>query len=247
MTGVAYPGLADWHEWHEGYDDPGSEMAGRLRAVRAHVAAVVDEAPPGLVTVVSICGGEGREVIGALDGHPRRGDVRGRLVELDPNNAATARRWANVAGLAGLEVVHGDASKTDAYDGLAPADLVVISGLFGHLDDDDQQSTIEFLRQLCRPGGSVVWTLHREETRTSPQAAALLRRARVRGAELRHPPGRRPGAHRRARAATAGLAGSSPQGGRSSRSARPAPHGATPTVDETRHRPESQHRAALTA
>lgn len=155
---MAHADIADWHEWQKGYDDPGSELAGRLRAVRAHVAAVVDEAPPGLVTIVSICGGEGREVIGALEDHPRRGDVRGRLVELDPKNAAVAGRWAKDAGLAGLEIVNGDASRTDAYDDLPPADLVVISGLFGHLDDDDQKRTIEFLRRLCRPGGSLVWT-----------------------------------------------------------------------------------------
>ena len=106
-----------------------------------------------------------RAILGALTS-------RGRLVELDPSNAATARRRANVAGLTGFEVVHGDASQTDAYDGLAPADLVVISGLFGHLDDDDQQSTIEFLRQLCRPGGSVVWSF----TARRPERVPKLRR-----------------------------------------------------------------------
>ena len=169
---MAHADIADWHEWQKGYDDAGSELAGRLRAVRAHVAAVVDEAPPGPVTIVSICGGEGREVTGALEDHPRRGDVRGRLIELDANNAAVARRWASDAGLAGLEVVHGDASRTDAYDGLPPADLVVISGLFGHLDDDDQQRTIAFLRQLCRPGGSVVWSF----TARKPLRVPKLRR-----------------------------------------------------------------------
>jgi SAM-dependent methyltransferase len=169
---VTHAEVADWHEWQKGYDDAGAERAGRPRAVRALVAAVVDEAAAGLVTIVSICGGEGREVIGALEDHPRRGDVRGRLIELDANNAAVARRWANDAGLTGLEVVHGDASRADAYDGLPPADLVVISGLFGHLDDDDQQSTIEFLRQLCRPGGSVVWSF----TARKPLRVPKLRR-----------------------------------------------------------------------
>jgi hypothetical protein len=169
---MASADIADWHEWQKGYDDPGSELAGRLRAVRAHVASVVDGAPPGPVTIVSICGGEGREVIGALEDHPRRGDVRGRLVELDPKNAAVARRSAKEAGLAGLEVVCGDASMTNAYDGLLPADLVVISGLFGHIDDDDQQSTIEFLRQLCRQGGSVVWSF----TARRPPRVPKLRR-----------------------------------------------------------------------
>jgi hypothetical protein len=167
--------IADWHDWHERYDDPTSELAGRLRAVRTHVAAVVRDAPEGPVTVVSICGGEGRELIGALVGHPRRGDVHGRLIELDPRNAAVARRGAKEAGLDGLEVVTGNASDSDAYVGLPPADLVVISGLFGHLDDEDQISTIEHLRQLCRTGAGVVWTF----TGVVPDRVPNLRRAFV--------------------------------------------------------------------
>ena len=150
--------IDDWHEWHGEYDAPGSELAGRLEAVRAHVARVVADAPPGLVTVVSICGGEGRDVVGALDGHSRRDDVRGRLVELDPDNAAAARRSVAAIGLDHFEVVTGDASTSDAYAGLDPAELVIVSGLFGHIDDDDHDRLLAFLRQLCRPGASVVWT-----------------------------------------------------------------------------------------
>jgi hypothetical protein len=169
---AAATNISDWHDWHEQYDDTTSELAGRLHAVRAHVAAVVRDAPAGPVTVVSICGGEGRELLGALVDHPRRGDVGGRLIELDPRNADVARRGASEAGLDGLEVVTGNASISDAYAGLPPADLVVISGLFGHLDDDDQISTIEFLRQLCREGASVVWTF----TALVPSRVPNLRR-----------------------------------------------------------------------
>jgi hypothetical protein len=147
-----------WSEWHDEYDDPDSELALRMRTVRKHVAAVVAACPPGPVTVVSICAGQGREVIGALENHSRREDVRGRLVELDADNAAFAREWAGNAHLDALEVVNGDASVSDAYAGLARADLVVVSGLFGHLDDEDRVSTIAFLRQILRSGGHVVWT-----------------------------------------------------------------------------------------
>jgi hypothetical protein len=34
----------------------------------------------------------GRDVIGVLAGHPRRDDVRARLVELDERNVAVARQ-----------------------------------------------------------------------------------------------------------------------------------------------------------
>jgi hypothetical protein len=33
-----------------------------------------------------------------------------------------------------------------------------MSGLIGHLDDEDRVSTIVFLRQIMRSGGHVVWT-----------------------------------------------------------------------------------------
>jgi putative intracellular protease/amidase len=154
---------SNWSDWHDEYDDPESELAGRMRSVRDRVAEVVAASPPGPVTIVSMCGGQGRELIGALEGHPRRSDVRGRLIELDTDNAEVARRSARDAHLDDLEVVTGDASASDAYAGLARADLVVISGLFGHLDDADQVRTISFLRQICAEGAAVVWTSFRPD------------------------------------------------------------------------------------
>jgi SAM-dependent methyltransferase len=149
---------SDWSDWHEEYDDPDSELAGRARGVQRLVAGVLADCPPGPITVISVCGGQGRELIGALAEHPRRADVSGRLVELDPDNAAYARRSAAAAHVDGLEIVNGDASVASAYQGLAPADLVVASGIFGHVDDDDQQRMIRSFRSLLRPGGAVVWT-----------------------------------------------------------------------------------------
>jgi hypothetical protein len=158
MPGKREMDTSNWNTWHLEYDDPESELVGRLNAVQRHVSEVVEACPPGPVTVVSICGGQGREVIGALADHPRRPDVRGRLVELDPDNAASARQRAKDAGLDLFEVVTGDASVSASYEGLPPADLVVLSGVFGHLDDPDQVHTIEFLTQICKSGAAVVWT-----------------------------------------------------------------------------------------
>ncbi len=64
--------IADWNDWPRAYDDPSSELVGRMHAVPAQVATVVSECPPGPVTVVGVCGGQGREVIGALADHPSR-------------------------------------------------------------------------------------------------------------------------------------------------------------------------------
>jgi hypothetical protein len=150
--------IGNWSSWHDEYENPDSELNARKRAVQTHVVAVVEACAPGPVTVVSICGGQGREVIGALENHPRRGDVGGRIVELDEANSGFAREWARRAGLDKLEVVTGDASASDSYAGLPPVDLVVISGVFGHIDRADRQRLFDFLRQICREGASVVWT-----------------------------------------------------------------------------------------
>ena len=135
----------DWVEWHAGYDDPGSRLAHRLRIVQEQIRAGLDRLPPGPVTVVSLCAGQGRDVIEVLASRPRRADVRARLVELDPRNADAATAAARSAGLDGVEAVVGDAGLADAYAGLVPADLVVACGVFGNLTDAD------VLWRACQP------------------------------------------------------------------------------------------------
>lgn len=95
----------DWQRWHEPYEDPDSAMSAGLRAVQEQVAAALDRAAPGPVRLLSLCAGQGRDVLPVLADSPRGGDVTGRLVELDPGNAAAAR----AAAPAGVEVVQRDA------------------------------------------------------------------------------------------------------------------------------------------
>lgn len=116
---------------------------------------------PGEIRVVSLCAGQGRDLIGALAGHPRREEVTARLVELDPVNVAVARAMAKDERLAGVEVVESDAGRTDAYAGAVPADLVLACGVFGNITDEDIHRTISILPQFCRPGATVVWTRNR--------------------------------------------------------------------------------------
>jgi hypothetical protein len=151
----------DWAAWHDDYDDPGSVLAGRLAAVQHVIRKALDELPPGPVTVLSMCAGQGRDLLGVLATHPRRADVRARLVELDPRNVATAELAARQAALTGIEVVRGDAGLMRHYRDLAPVDLVLACGVFGNLTDADVLRTVEACAQLCREGGTVVWTRHR--------------------------------------------------------------------------------------
>jgi len=159
----------DWVAWHGHYDEPGSSLAARLAAVQAQIAAVLGQAPPGPLRAVSMCAGQGRDLIGVLAGHPRGGDVTARLVELDPRLAATARALAAAACLPGVEVVTGDAAEPTAYMGLVPADLVLACGVFGNITDEDVRRTVRYSTQLCATGGTVIWTRGRSAPDLFPQ------------------------------------------------------------------------------
>lgn len=152
----------DWVRWHEAYEDPRSSLSRRLSMVRDQIRTVLDERPPGPIRVVSLCAGQGRDILGVLADHSRRHDVVGRLVELDPHNAGVARTSAEKQGLAGIEVVTGDAADTTNYAGAVPADLVLACGIFGNISDGDIQHTIASLPGFCASGGTVIWTRHHE-------------------------------------------------------------------------------------
>ena len=70
----------DWFEWHRPYDDSTSPLAGRLRVVQRYVVEFLDSAPPGEISVVSMCAGQGRDLLEVLAQHPRTPDVTGPLV-----------------------------------------------------------------------------------------------------------------------------------------------------------------------
>ena len=155
--------MRDYRAWHDDYDHPGSSLHLRLLVVQDLIAAALDEAPPGPVRFVSICAGQGRDVLTVARRHRRGGDLVGRLVELDPANVAAARATIAGAGLDGIEVVEGDAGRSDAYLGAAPADLVLACGIFGNVTEEDIRATVEFLPALCAPGATVIWTRGQRE------------------------------------------------------------------------------------
>jgi hypothetical protein len=159
----------DWLSWHDAYDQPDSSLARRLAAVQDRIRIALDEAPPGPLRAISMCAGQGRDLLGVLKDHPRRDDVTARLVELDERNAGKARQSADEAGLDRVEVLTGDASLTGNYSGIAPAYLVLACGLFGNMTHADIKRTIGYCTQLCAHGGTVIWTRGRFEPDIVPQ------------------------------------------------------------------------------
>ena len=152
--------LRDYVAWHDEYGQPGSRLHLRLLVVQDLLALALDELPPGPIRVISLCAGQGHDLLTVARRHRRGADLTGRLVELDHHNAAAARDTIGQAGLDGLEVVEGDAGRSDSYAGAVPADLVVACGVFGNISDEDIEATVAFLPALCSPGAWVVWTRH---------------------------------------------------------------------------------------
>jgi len=150
----------DWVAWHQAYDAPDSPLARRLILVQDQLRLALDRAPAGPVRLLSLCAGEGRDVLGVLASHPRREDVRARLLELNPRLAAAARAEAAAQEL-DLDVRTTDAGLTDGYVGAVPADVVLVCGVFGNVSTEDIQAIITSLDQLCGPQASVLWTRHR--------------------------------------------------------------------------------------
>ncbi|MFF5171236.1 hypothetical protein ACFY3U_01195 [Micromonospora sp. NPDC000089] len=94
--------------------------------------------------------------------HPRGRDVSARLVECDPRNAEVAAVAVRATGLTGVEVLLDDAARTGLYRDLAPADLVLLCGIFGNISDADVRATVRHSAALCATGGTVLWTRHRD-------------------------------------------------------------------------------------
>jgi hypothetical protein len=143
-------------------------MTRRLAIVQRHIRAALDACAPGPIRVISLCAGDGRDLVGALGGHRRRADMIARLVEREPALVARGRGQVAASGLDRIELVQGDASSTSAYSGSVPADLLLVCGVFGNVGNEDILRTIGHLPELCANGATVIWTRHRRPPDLTP-------------------------------------------------------------------------------
>ena len=155
--------MRDYVAWHDAYGVPGSPLRRRLEVVIGLLGDVLDRAPTGPCRFVSLCAGQGDDVLSVAAAHERGHDLVGRLVELDPSNAAVAADRVAELGRADMEVVVADAGSTDAYQGAVPADLVVACGIFGNVATEDIERTVRGFPSLCDAGAWVIWTRHPRE------------------------------------------------------------------------------------
>ena len=169
-----------WLRWHAPYADPSSNLSRRLRAVQGMVREVLDAMPnpesspnPETFRMVSMCAGQGRDVIDVLASHPRREAVSALLVELHPALVAFARARAAAAGVdRQVRVLEGDAAQSRSYVNYVPADLVLVCGVFGNITASDITRTIRALPRWCKEGAHVIWTRHRNPPDATPAIRA---------------------------------------------------------------------------
>ena len=181
--------MTDWARWHAEYEDDGSPLSRRLQVVRAHLHDWLDATAPRPVRVLSLCAGDGRDLLDVLASRADRSRVGAVLVELSPDLAAQARARATSAGLT-ADVREGDAARPELYVDAVPADLVLLAGVFGNISDDDVRGTIQALPLLCAPHARVVWTRHRNEPDLTPAIRTWVRRGGLPGAIVHRPSGR---------------------------------------------------------
>lgn len=149
----------NWRDWHDAYSRPGSGLPDRLAAVQAHIRRRLDETAPRSVQVISLCAGDGRDLLSVLREREDAQRVNALLVEYDADLAARAKTAAQELD-AHIDVKQADASRSDEYHGYASADLVLLCGVFGNINDDDVETTIQAASQLCAPGAELIWTRH---------------------------------------------------------------------------------------
>lgn len=149
--------MRDYVRWHDDYADPNSNNSARLRRVRGLIAAALD-ARPGPLRLLSLCSGDGRDILGVLEERPAdAARVSGRIVELSPDLAETARERAARIG-ANIEVVCADAGDPHNAVGATPADLVLLVGIMGNISEDDILYLAGTSASFCAPGAYLIWS-----------------------------------------------------------------------------------------
>jgi len=147
-----------WKEWPQwAYKQPA--YLHRLAGVQQHLAAALDAAAGGTIRVLSICSGDGRDVLGTVQSHTRRGDVRAWLVEQSADSVAAGARHAQQLGLdRNVHFLNTDATVFEAYQKIAPANIILVCGVWGHVPALERKAVVDALARLCEPGGAVIWT-----------------------------------------------------------------------------------------
>ena len=149
-------GTIDWVAWHRPYSDASSSLSRRLAVVRTRIGETLDRVGGGgPIRVLSLCAGDGRDVLPELAARPSLQSTT-TLVELDDRLAAAARTAASQ--VAGVEVRQGDAGDVATFEDVLPVDLLLLCGIFRNIALRDVRLTIAAVPSMLASGGTVIWT-----------------------------------------------------------------------------------------
>lgn len=157
-SGLRHLGARIWSGWpEEAYQRESYRQ--RLGEVQKHLGLSLDAAPTGSLRILSICAGDGRDVIGVLRVHQRRGDITAWLVELNRRSVAAGIRAASIARLENSgRFLNEDATLCRTYQNIGPSDIVLVCGVWGHVPPHERGRLVQGLASLCKPGAAVIWT-----------------------------------------------------------------------------------------
>lgn len=147
----------DWLAWHRDYDDPSSALARRLVVVRRRIGESLDALGSGARGVLSLCAGEGRDLIPELALRPQLSPAV-LLVEANEELVDAARNAASAAGLGNVRVRRADAGLPASFTDVLPVDLLLLCGIFGNVGEQDIRRTLGAVPAILRPRGLVIWT-----------------------------------------------------------------------------------------
>jgi len=145
----------DWIVWLRSYDDPESSLTRRLDVVRRRIGETLDNAGAAPVRILSLCAGDGRDVLAELAARPAL-QASAVLVEQDVRLVEQAR--AQAAELGDVDVRRGDAGDPATFVDVLPVDLLLLCGIFGNVSDDDIRTTVAAVPAMLAAGGIVIWT-----------------------------------------------------------------------------------------
>lgn len=148
----------DWANWHDRYEIS-LPLRERLCAVRTQIILALSKVAAQPVQVISIFAGDGRDLIGSLVAFDQNKTVCASLIEMNAELVAKGQTAINQFCLSDQVTFRcGDATQSGTYVGISPAHVVVLSGVFGNLKENDVRRLIVSLQSLCNRGASVIWT-----------------------------------------------------------------------------------------
>lgn len=169
--------MRDWLRWYGDYDDPTSSLARRLEGVKRRLTEALDGAASTVPTILSLCAGDGRDVIPVIAARPTTSPVTAILVENNHTLANRARGASAAVGCSQVQVRCRDAGDPASFADVLPVDVLMLCGIFGNIEHRTVKDIIDLIPRLVVLGGYVIWTRGGSEPDRRPEVRHWFRAA----------------------------------------------------------------------